>query len=74
MPKRLPFEVAILAALLASSCDDRPTFRVTDADRIAALEDAVNQHARASRQMVDRVEQLETRVDRLESQVRRLQP
>ena len=74
MPKRLPYEAAILAALLLGSCDSLPaSFTKADAERLDYAEINIRRAAQASSEMVDRVERGEARITELEQQVRELE-
>lgn len=63
MPKRLPYEALIVAALALGSCQRRTA---TD-ERLEVAEVNVRRAAAASSAMVDRVERLERRVGDLEA-------
>ena len=71
MPKRLPYELAILAAMLLGSCGQEPTYEVAEANRIAGLEATINQQALASGHLLDRLGRDEVRIDALEAAIRR---
>jgi hypothetical protein len=66
MPKRLPYEVLICAALALGSCQDEQTSR-----RLDLAEINLRRAAAASRAMVNRVERIEARLDEVESQLDR---
>ncbi len=67
MPKRLPCEAAILAALLLGSCENMPrAFTQNDRERLNFAEINLERAARASSEMVDRVERGERRIEALE--------
>lgn len=70
LPKRLPYEFALLAALALSSCDGTDgTARFTNGDRerISMLEFDISRAATASSAAIDRVERIERRLRDLES-------
>jgi hypothetical protein len=72
LPKRLPYEFALLAALALSSCDGpQGTARFTNADRdrIGMLEADMRRVAIASSAAIDRVERIESRLDDIESKL-----
>ena len=72
LPKRLPYEFALLAALALSSCDGPlGTARFTNADReqIALAHENFRRAAAASSAMVDRVERAESRLDDIEGKL-----
>lgn len=67
MPKRLPYEIAILAALLLGSCGSMPTsFTQEDSRRLDYAEANIRNAVQASSAMVDRVERAERRLEELE--------
>lgn len=66
MPKRLHYELLILAGLGLSSCTDTQTDH-----RIARVEAEFGRVAAASSAMVDRMERAEARIEALERKIER---
>ncbi|MEN2786068.1 hypothetical protein ACFOKI_06650 [Sphingomonas qilianensis] len=62
IPKRLPYELLVIAGLSLGSCDIPKTFHASDADRLDVAD--VN-----SRNAIARIDALESRVDDLESKL-----
>lgn len=69
LPKRLPYELLIVAALSVASCDTGG-LSSDDQTRLRLAEANLNRAAAASSAMVDRVERLERRVEEVESRLR----
>ena len=70
MPKRVTYEGTILAALLLGSCGDMPrAFTEADSRRLDLAEMNLRNAARASSEMVDRVERGERRIEDLEERI-----
>lgn len=61
MPKRLPYELIIIAGLLLGSCGDNATRRFTDGDYDKLDVAGVN-----ARNAIARVDALESRVEEIE--------
>lgn len=63
MPKRLPYEALIVAALALGSCDMPQSYRASDADKLdVASVNARNAIARIP-EIIDRLDRIEQRLD-----------
>lgn len=64
LPKRLPYELVIVAGLLLGSCGDNATRRFTEADY-----DKLDVADANARNAIYRVNELESRVEELEQRL-----
>jgi hypothetical protein len=63
LPKRLPYEALVIAAIALGSCDMPQAYRASDADKLnAASANARNAVARIP-EIIDRLDRIEQRLD-----------